>query len=128
MAFGAQFAAFSQGPLAREKSIFINQYFITNLLFLSLIFAPLGVYLLWQLTGWETMFLVGEKNNIAGIFPTLFTSSNVLFGIIGYWITALSIKRKPRGDHHWVWCHCYNAFKQESIFLIRSFVFEALFP
>lgn len=40
----------------------------------------------------------------------MFTSSNVLFGIIGYWITALSIKRKPRGDHHWVWCHCYNAF------------------
>lgn len=46
--------------LRRLKEPYVNAYFLWNLLYLSLLFAPSGAYLLWEHTHWETMFFLEE--------------------------------------------------------------------
>jgi len=60
-AFGASFAAFAQESLRAEEKPFVNEWFLYTLVFLSTIFAPSGIYLLWAFPGWESMFVLGHK-------------------------------------------------------------------
>ena len=46
--------------LRRYKEPYVNHYFLCNLLYLSLLFAPSGACLLWEHTHWETMFFLDE--------------------------------------------------------------------
>ncbi|KAF9956364.1 hypothetical protein BGZ70_009931 [Mortierella alpina] len=83
--FGALFAACSAGSLKNQDQFWSTPSFVYSLLFLSLIFAPSGLYLLWDNPGWESMFVLGDKNEIHAILPTVFAFTNVLLGIIGYY-------------------------------------------
>ncbi|KAG0201570.1 hypothetical protein BGX28_005660 [Mortierella sp. GBA30] len=115
--FGAIFAACSAGSLKDkdEAEFWSTPSFVYSLLFLSLIFAPSGLYLLWDNVGWESMYLLGDKNEIHAILPTMFAFTNVLFGIIGYYVTYCKI-RKHRNDarlpmsYHKYWIHAYTCF------------------
>jgi len=80
--FGALFAACSAGALKKEETFWNTPSFVYNLVFLSLIFAPSGLYLLWDNPGWESMFVLGDKNEIHAILPTVFAFTNVLLGIV----------------------------------------------
>ncbi|EMK00035.1 hypothetical protein [Leptospira sp. B5-022] len=61
-----------------------NTYFIFNLLYLGLLFAPSGLYLVWQFTSWETMH-AGDKT-IPGWLVALFGLTNISQGILGFWV------------------------------------------
>ncbi|PJZ70996.1 hypothetical protein CH373_00205 [Leptospira perolatii] len=67
-----------------------NTYFITNLLYLALLFAPSGLYLVWQFTSWETMH-VGDKG-MPGWLVALFGMTNVSQGILGFWVVWKLLK------------------------------------
>ncbi|TGM08923.1 hypothetical protein EHQ76_02955 [Leptospira barantonii] len=59
-------------------------YFLINVLFLSLVFGPSGLYLVWQFTNWETMQALDKS--MPGWLVTLFGFTNVSQGILAFWI------------------------------------------
>jgi hypothetical protein len=54
------------------------------LLFLALVFAPSGVYLLWNFASWETMHAAGK--DLPAWLVCLFGLTNVTQGLLGYWV------------------------------------------
>ncbi|KAF9584439.1 hypothetical protein BGW38_006456 [Lunasporangiospora selenospora] len=113
--FGAIFAAASAGTLKTEERFWSTPSFVYTLLFLSLIFAPSGLYLLWDNPGWESMFVLGDKNEIHAILPTVFAFTNVLLGIIGYYVTYRKIRSNRHEEvlpmsHNKYWIHAYTCF------------------
>ncbi|KAG0372501.1 hypothetical protein BGX24_000161 [Mortierella sp. AD032] len=113
--FGALFAACSAGSLKHQSVFWQTPSFVYTLLFLSLIFAPSGLYLLWDNPGWESMFLLGDKNEIHAILPTVFAFTNVLLGIIGYYVTYAKIRMYRNApqlpmSYHKYWIHAYTCF------------------
>ncbi|KAF9095762.1 hypothetical protein BGX23_012690 [Mortierella sp. AD031] len=113
--FGALFAACSAGSLKSQPVFWSTPSFVYTLLFLSLIFAPSGLYLLWDNPGWESMFLLGDKNEIHAMLPTVFAFTNILLGIIGYYVTYAKIRRYRNAkvlpmSFHKYWIHAYTCF------------------
>ncbi|KAF9436742.1 hypothetical protein BGZ76_003099 [Entomortierella beljakovae] len=113
--FGALFAASAAGSLKNEAKFWSTPSFVYTLLFLSLIFAPSGIFLLWDNPGWESMFLLGDKNEIHAILPTVFSFTNILFGIIGYYITYIKIRKHRTAQKmpmsiNKYWVHAYTCF------------------
>ena len=129
-AFGAGFAAAAAHQLrlaGPSSSIYENNYFAYTMCFLSMskifplyfatllggnifqqVFAPSGIYLLWAFPGWESMFVLGDKNTIHAILPTIFSFTNIALGVLGYTIVArlaLAVESKyfpplPSQIHH----------------------------
>lgn len=94
-ALGASFAA-AAGRQLKEiaengGSPFQSRYFVRTLLFLSILFVPSGVCLLWAFPGWETMF-AGDRNLPAWLV-TLFCATNITQGILGFWVAYKLIER-----------------------------------
>lgn len=69
-----------------DSTAFNNEFFLKNLLFLSLLFVPSGSNLLWSNPNWETM-QVGSYETIPGWLVSGFTITNVTQGILGFWVT-----------------------------------------
>lgn len=99
-ALGASFASAAARQIQSEardgKPTFQSPYFVRLLLFLSILFVPSGVCLLWMVPGWETMF-AGDRN-LPGWLVTLFCATNVTQGILGYWVAQKLIER---GNLYW---------------------------
>jgi len=70
----------------RYSDAFNNEYFLKNLLFLSLLFVPSGAVLLWSNPNWETM-QVGSYETIPQWLVGIFTTTNVTQGILGFLVT-----------------------------------------
>ncbi|MDV6234111.1 hypothetical protein CH379_000495 [Leptospira ellisii] len=66
-------------------------YFLVNVLFLSLIFGPSGLYLVWQFTSWETMQVLDKS--MPGWLVTLFGFTNVSQGILAFWVVWKLLER-----------------------------------
>ncbi len=71
---------------------FNNEYFLKNLLFLSLLFVPSGSVLLWSNPSWETM-QVGKYETIPQWLVGVFTTTNVTQGILGFYLTWRSLMK-----------------------------------
>jgi len=71
---------------AEDYAPFNNRFFMTALVYLSVFFAPSGVYLLWAFTSWETMH-VWDKT-LHPLVVTAFAVTNVTQGIIGFRVTC----------------------------------------
>jgi hypothetical protein len=65
-----------------EHSRWRDPWLMRTVLFLALIFAPSGVYLVWEFPSWETMH-VGDRGIPAWLIAT-FAISNVTQGILGF--------------------------------------------
>ncbi len=63
-----------------------NEYFLKNLLFLSLLFVPSGSVLLWSNPSWETM-QVGRYETIPQWLVGMFTTTNITQGLLGFLVT-----------------------------------------
>jgi hypothetical protein len=70
------------GPPAQSR--WRDPYLMRTLLFLALVFAPSGVYLVWQFPSWETMH-VGDRDMPAWLITT-FAITNVTQGLLGFWV------------------------------------------
>lgn len=104
-AFGAGFAACSARQLEKQETPFNNKWYIFTLLFLSIFFAPSGLYLLWEHTQWETMQVATTMKDIPAWLVVIFAVTNVTQGILGYWVSYKFIKKKKYYAAHanWMW-------------------------
>jgi hypothetical protein len=101
-AIGACFAALSSKRLVNESSAVVNSYFVYNLCFLGLFFAPSGVYLLWEFPGWESMWML-DRATVSASLASLFASTNMLFGILGFVSATYFIKQGKPLRAHTLW-------------------------
>ncbi len=62
-------------------------YFPKILMWLSFLFAPSGVYLLWEFPSWETMFVASDHTSLPPWLVFLFASTNSALGVLGYYVT-----------------------------------------
>jgi hypothetical protein len=94
-AIGAGFATAAGRQLKerakKRKPRLEDPYLLANVLFLALIFAPSGLYLVWEFPSWETMH-VGDRSMPAWLV-TLFAVTNVSQGILGYFVVEWLIAR-----------------------------------
>lgn len=109
-AFGATFAASAARQLYREERAFSNPVFTYNLLFLATLFAPSGIYLLWQFPHWETMQLADKHTDIPAWLVVLFAITNVTQGILGYWIGYRFIRKGRFYAAHLNWIIAWFLF------------------
>lgn len=109
-AFGASFAAAASKQLEKHELPFVSKYFIFTLLFLSLLFVPSGVYLLWEHTQWETMQVARSKDEIPSWLVTLFVLTNVTQGILGYWVSYKFARAKNYFASHINWIIAWIIF------------------
>ena len=99
-AFGATLAASAARQLKSEKDPFNNKIFTYVLLFLSILFAPSGIYLLWQFPHWETMQVASTYSDLPAWLVCLFAITNITQGILGYYVTYRLIRKgKLYGAH-----------------------------
>lgn len=118
-AIGSSFAVAASKQLKKEEKPFDNRFFLKTLLFLSVLFVPSGAYLLTQHPGWETMFalypyLVDLENAAKGIIPrsaglivSLFAMSNILFGMLGFYLAYRLIQKNKMMAAHSLWIFGY---------------------
>ena len=84
-AYAAQKQLRDKPPTEENGGWFANEYFSMNLLYLATLFAPSGLYLLWQFTSWETMQALDK--DMPAWLVTLFAITNVTQGMLGFWVT-----------------------------------------
>jgi hypothetical protein len=104
-AFGAGFAACSARQLEKQETPFNNKWYTFTLLFLSVWFAPSGLYLLWQFVQWETMQVATTFTDLPAWLVCGFAVTNITQGILGYWVSYKFIKKKNYYAAHanWMW-------------------------
>jgi hypothetical protein len=72
--------ASSRQLLARLR----EPYLLRTVLFLALVFAPSGIYLVWEFPSWETMH-VGDRDMPGWLIAT-FAITNVTQGLLGFFV------------------------------------------
>ena len=92
-AFGASFAAASTRQLVNEPKVFVNKTYSSLIHFLAILFAPSGLYLLWQFTSWETMQVAQTFSDIPDWLVLGFAVTNITQGILGYLVGYRFIRR-----------------------------------
>lgn len=84
--WGASLAAAAGRPLARSERPLSTSYFVSTILFLSLIWAPTGMLLLLRHPSWETMQAAPNFQSLSEWLILAFGITNVTQGILGFWI------------------------------------------
>ncbi|MEW5735150.1 MAG: hypothetical protein AB1921_09865 [Thermodesulfobacteriota bacterium] len=93
-ALGASFATAACRQLSKEDKPFANKFFSSTVLFLACLFAPSGVYLLWQFPHWETMQVATCRDDLPAWLVTAFAVTNITQGVLGFWISYHFIRQK----------------------------------
>lgn len=106
-ALGAGFASAAARQLKDEANPFINKYFVYTLLFMSCIFAPSGIYLLWNFPDWETMQVARSHADLPAWLVVTFAVTNITQGILGYYV-AYSFIRK--GKYYAAHIQCFLGY------------------
>ena len=83
LAAGRQVLARREKPAEAREA---DPYLMKTLLFLALVFAPSGLYLVWEFTSWETMH-AGTKAMPAWLV-CLFAITNVTQGLLAYLVAG----------------------------------------
>jgi hypothetical protein len=98
--------------LKKEKSFWNNRFFTLSLLWTACVFAPSGIYLLWNFPAWETMFVARDHLTIPAWLACLFSLTNILLGVLGFWVTYYFIKKnaKKAALAQTVWSHAVMLF------------------
>lgn len=123
-AFGASFAAAASKQLAKEPNFFANAFYAYCVTFLGVIFGPSGVYLLWAHQGWESMQFFGDGETISPLLPTLFASTNVALGVLGFYNAYSCIRAGDVLRAHTHWIVAYFAFALILGFGYRRFLYN----
>lgn len=128
-AWGAMFAALAHSTLvehykslrAQEKvksrltleEIFVNKIFVQLMIFMSFVFVPSGLYLLWGYPAWESMIWLKDRDSTHPVVPTLFAFINAFMGTLGFYVTARLIESTPSSESekvHFYWISAYGIF------------------
>ena len=126
--FGASFAAAATKQLSQERFPLVNRYFLYNLLFLSLLFVPSAIYLMWAFPAWKTMFLISDLH-VPAFMPALLAFTSVFVGILGFWLAYHFIRSNNEAciyfharSHNWNYTHTllWGLLVSEKDFSIQS--------
>jgi hypothetical protein len=93
--------------LKKEKNPWKNEYFVLTLLWVAILFAPSGMYLLWEFPSWETMFVARGHADIPGWLVALFGATNITQGVLGFYVTwrLLRSGKELAAKMQTVWSH-----------------------
>ena len=92
-AIGASFAAAAARQLKDVKKPFESKYFTYALAYVAILFAPSGVYLLWNFPDWETMQVARNHASLPAGLVTAFAVTNITQGILGFWVAWKFIRQ-----------------------------------
>jgi hypothetical protein len=109
-AIGAMFATAAGKQLKKLDSPFGNIYFASLLFYLSAIFVPEAIWLLWSFPHWETMHVWSSLDEIPTAYVTLFMAGDILLAVLGYWVAAKLILSEREYAAHLQWFAGYFAF------------------
>lgn len=105
----AGLALAASGELLRDRKRPLTETrgFAWMLIWTGLIFAPSGLYLLWNFPWWETMFVARDHSSIPAWLVALFGLTNVSQAILGYAVTAHYLRQgRPRA----AWAQLWGAY------------------
>ena len=102
----------AQKGLAKEKNFHDNKYFTWTVVWLATVFAPSGLYLLWNFPGWETMFVAKNHLSIPAWLVAIFGLTNITQGILGFYVTYYFIRKgnKTAATLQTIWSHAAMVF------------------
>ena len=100
------------GDKLRSVDLWGNKYLVAIMLWIAALFAPSGMYLLWNFPSWETMFVAASRDDIPGWLVALFGLTNVTQGLLGYWTTARYLRsgRTKAAKMQTIWSHAAMLF------------------
>lgn len=83
-----------------------NKYFIFTLLHINLVVVPLNIYMLWEHTGFETMFYYDAS--IHGAWPALTMVTSNLSAILGFMLARELVRRNAELSAYSMWTSAYT--------------------
>lgn len=83
-----------------------NKYFLTLVLHLSMVVRPLAIYMLWEHTGFESLFYYDASIN--GVWPALNSLGSMLSGIAGYMLARKLIMWNMELAAYTVWTSAFS--------------------
>ncbi|MBU2488578.1 MAG: hypothetical protein KKA60_04230 [Proteobacteria bacterium] len=102
-AIGASFAAAAARQIKDVEKPFESKYFTYALAYLAMLFAPSGMYLLWNFPDWETMQVARTHGSLPAWLVTAFVVTNITQGILGFWVAWKFIRRGNYYMAHLQW-------------------------
>jgi hypothetical protein len=96
--------------LKKERSLLGNAYMAALLFYISAIFVPEAIWLLWSFPHWETMHVWNSLSEIPTAYVTAFISGDALLAVIGFWVAAKLIRSGRDYAAHIQWIAGYFAF------------------
>jgi hypothetical protein len=106
---GSSFALAASRQLAEEKrhgrGVLESPYFTKTVLFLAVLFAPSGAWLLWAFPSWETMH--AGTRDLPAWLVSAFAATNVTQGALGFFVVAALAARRRLWS---AWLHWFVAY------------------
>jgi hypothetical protein len=90
---GATLAAASAHIALKKPNPFESSYFVKSILFLALIWAPTGMFLLLRHPSWETMQAASSLSDVPNWLIIAFGITNVTQGVLGYYVGVKLIEK-----------------------------------
>ncbi|AKJ31115.1 hypothetical protein [Caldimonas brevitalea] len=100
---GASLAMAAGPQLQKTASPLDSRYFSQTLLFLALVWAPTGMYLLLRHPSWETMQVAESFMALPPLLVLAFGITNVSQGALGFAVGAWLIRRRRARATHLNW-------------------------
>lgn len=80
--------AVAAGKKAKEENCpWVNKYFLGALAWLSLLYVPQVLYLVWKFPAWESMFAFKDFGDYPPWFMAVYSAGVILVGVLGFYIT-----------------------------------------
>ena len=105
-AIGASLATAAGDSLKVTQYHTQNKYFIFTLLHINLVVIPLNLYMLWEHTGFETMFYYDAT--LSGVWPALSSVACNLSALIGFMVARRLVRQNKELSAYTVWTCAYT--------------------
>jgi hypothetical protein len=98
---GSTLADADHVELRLERSAVKSTSFLAGLAFVTILFNPSGMYLLWRYAGWETMYWLGERD-VTAMVPTLFLAVLSVMYALGFVFGHRKLRQNQRRSLRWI--------------------------
>lgn len=85
-----------------------NKYFVFLLLHLSIVVRPLNIYMVWEHTGFDSLFYMDAS--MSGVLPAVTAFASSLSGIIGFMLTRKLIFMNRELTSYTVWTMAFSLY------------------
>jgi hypothetical protein len=74
--------------LKKQESTFANKYFLSLVVWLFAFYVPQVFYLLRRFTGWESMFVIRDFNDVPAWLYGLYPGATLVMAALGFSVAA----------------------------------------